>query len=211
MVVVAAFLVSAVGLLLRFRRAGTIEREQDKRFFGSLVAVIAAITFGFVVTSTVDSAGTRGWLPVSFAFVLPPIAIGIAITRYRLFDIDRIISRTIAYGAVSAILALVFAVFVVGLSAAFAAFQRGPTIAVAGSTLVTYAALQPVLRFVRRAVDHRFDRARYDADRTVARFSERLRYQTDLEAVAGDLATTARSAIAPVSISLWVRDRGPGK
>ncbi len=150
-------------------------------------------------------------LPIIVAYPAVPIAIVIAVQRYRLYELDRVISRTIAYAAVSAILVGVFGAGVIVLSSALSTFAQGQTLAVAGSTLLTYAVLQPILRSVRRTVDRRFDRARYDADRTALGFSDRLRHETDMEAVMTDLAQTTRSAVAPASLTLWFRDRGASR
>ena len=125
--------------------------------------------------------------------------------RYRLYDIDRIISRTIAYGIVVVVLGAVFAAGIVVLSAGLASFAAGQTLAVAGATLIAYAVAQPVHGRVRRAVDRRFDRTRYDHERTVAEFTVRLRHEIDVGAVTDDLARTTRSVVAPASVWLWLR------
>jgi hypothetical protein len=147
------------------------------------------------------------WLLLVIAYLTVPIAIAVAILRYRLYDIDRIISRSIAYAMVSAVLLAVFGAAVLLLSSALSSVAGGQSIAVAGSTLIAYAAFQPVLGRVRRAVDRRFDRARYDGERTATMFATRLRDETDVEAVLRDLATTTRSVVAPTSLSLWLRPR----
>jgi DNA integrity scanning protein DisA with diadenylate cyclase activity len=134
------------------------------------------------------------------------VAIGIAILRYHLYDIDRIISRTIAYALVSAILVGVFGSIIVVLSTALSTFAQGQTIAVAASTLAAFAIFQPLLRRVRRNVDRRFNRARYDAEQTVARFSDRLRDDIDLGGLSSDLDTTIRDAISPRSVAIWLRE-----
>jgi len=138
--------------------------------------------------------------------LLMPVAIGIAILRYRLFEIDRIISRTIAYGAVLLVLAAVFGGGILLLSSLLASsFAQAESIAVAASTLLTYAVLQPVAQRIRRDVDRRFDRTRYDAERTVQAFAVRLRHETDVEAVTRDLATTTQAVVSPTATSLWLR------
>ena len=109
-VVLGAILVCTVGLVFRFRTAGTIERQQDKWFLASLAALISAISFGFVGASFTGGNDAWVWFPALSSFPLPAIAIGIAITRYRLYDIDRVISRTIAYAGVTVVLFAVFAI-----------------------------------------------------------------------------------------------------
>ena len=135
----------------------------------------------------------------------------VAVLRYRLYEIDRIISRTIAYAGVSVILAGIFGACVLVLSSVLASFANGESLAVAVSTLAACVALQPVLGRVRRGVDRRFDRAAYDAERTLLAFRDRVRSETDIEAVTGDLTATARSAVIPASMSLWLRPHRAGR
>jgi hypothetical protein len=146
-------------------------------------------------------SGRWGWLI--------PIATTIAMLRYRLYEIDRIVSRTIAYAIVSVILATAFFGSVLLLSTTLSQFAQGETIAVAASTLCAFAAFQPVLHRVRRDVDRRFNRASYDAELTAAAFSARLRDQVDIVAVAIDLDETVRGAVKPAALGLWIR--GPGR
>ena len=137
---------------------------------------------------------------VSYVGILAmPIAIGIAVTRYRLYEIDRLISRTIGWALVTGVLVLVFAGTVVGLQAILARITQGETLAVAASTLVAFALFQPVRRRVQTAVDRRFDRARYDGDRTAAAFTERLREQVDLAGLEADIAGVVDTALRPSS------------
>jgi hypothetical protein len=142
-------------------------------------------------------------------YVCVPVAIAIAVLRYRLFEIDRIVSRTVAYGVVTAIVGAVFAAGIVLMSTAFASFAQGQTLAVAGATLLAFAIFQPVHRRVRRRVDQRFDRARFDGEATVAAFTVRLRDEIDVDAVTADLASTTRAAVAPASMTLWLRSGHP--
>jgi hypothetical protein len=134
-----------------------------------------------------------------------PIAIGIAVLRYRLYEIDRIISRSIAWAVVTGVLVAVFAGGVVALQAALAGFTQGETLAVAVSTLVAATLFQPLRRRVQRAVDRRFDRASYDGQRTVEAFAERLRDEVALDAVVADLHQTVATSIKPTSFGLWLR------
>ena len=134
-----------------------------------------------------------------------PIAIGIAVTRYRLYEIDRIISRTLSYGLVTVTLALVFVGGVLGLQAVLAPFTRDSTIAVAASTLVVAALFQPLRRRVQRAVDRRFDRARYDGQKVVDAFGRQLRDEVDLDRLRTTLLATADDVVRPVSASVWLR------
>jgi hypothetical protein len=213
--VVAGVEITAVAILLpflilsvvsRYRQAAQIERSQLKWYILATAVTMSAALLMFAVAAI--AAGPMGETPLTVFTVAGstiPLAIGIAITRYRLYEIDRIISRTIAYGLVSFILAAVFGGVIVLSSAALSSLAQGQTIAVAASTLAAFAAFQPVLRRVRRSVDRRFDRARYDAERTVARFSERLRDQIDLADLSSDLDATIHDAIAPQSFGIWLR------
>jgi hypothetical protein len=193
----------------RYRRATGIERQQLKWFAVAAIAAVTAVaatsSIGVVVEGPMDQTPLVG---IAVAGTLIPLAIGVAILRYHLYEIDRIVSRTIAYALVIGVIGVVFGGGVVLLSAALASFANGQTIAVAGATLVAYAVFQPVLRRVRHAVDRRFDRARYDAERTAAAFSDRLRDQTDLATVTTDLVGTARSTLAPRSLGVWLRGSG---
>jgi hypothetical protein len=199
--------VGFIYLLIRGRRSSGIERLQSRWLIAGVacMAVASFVWFIAMVLLEIDSPLTSIGLLVAYTMV--PVSIAFAVLRYRLFEIDRLISRTIAYAIVSVVLVGVFVLGVLLLSTALAFVARAETIAVAGSTLVVYAVAQPVFRAVRREVDRRFDRARYDADRTVGAFAERLRQETDIEAVTDDLATTTRSAVAPSSMALWLRSR----
>lgn len=191
----------------RYRLAGPIERQQLKWYLSASALTIGAGTIMFLAAAFTD--GPIGETPLilfALAAMTVPISIGIGILRYHLFDLDRIVSRTIAYATVSAIVAAVFGAVIVLLSTALSTFAQGQTIAVAASTVAAFAVFQPVLRRVRRDVDRRFHRARYDSDQTVARFSDRLRDQIDLAHLRSDLDTTIRAAIAPRFVDIWLRD-----
>jgi hypothetical protein len=196
-----------VSMVSRYRSAGPVERLQIKWFV--LALSVSAVALGIATWESVFTSNPSGgtFLTVYvFAGALVPIAIGVAMLRHHLYDIDRLISRTIAYGLVSAIVGVVFGGVVFLLSTALSRFAEGQTIAVAASTLAAFAIFQPVLRRVRRDVDRRFHRARYDSDQTVARFADRLRDQIDLAHLRSDLDATIRAAIAPRSVDIWLRE-----
>lgn len=185
----------------RYRRAEAVERAQFRWVMagGGVSVAIIALQLGF---------GDRFdglWFLFLFSLNLPIVAIGIAITRYRLYDIDRIISSTIAYTLVSAVLATVLAAGFIGLQLVLEPWTRDSTIAVAGSTLLAAALFRPVRSRVQAIVDRRFHRARYDAERTVEAFAGRLRDQLDLGALTGKLRRTAEAAIEPASTAVWLR------
>ena len=145
------------------------------------------------------------WILFLLGLALIPVAIGIAILRYRLYDIDRLVSRSIAYAAVTGTLIVVYLLLNLGLTSAFSTMTRGDSVAVAASTLVVAALFTPVRRRIQRVVDRRFDRARYDADQTALAFASRLRDEVDLPAVTSDLDATVRAAIAPTTVGVWLR------
>ncbi len=134
-----------------------------------------------------------------------PLAIGIAIVRYRLYDIDRLISRGISYGLVTVVLLATYVAAVLILQGPLGTLFGTQTVTVAISTLVIAGLFQPVRSRIHRAVDRRFDRARVDTERTAAAFSDRLRDQVDIDAVVGDLAATASGAVRPARINVWLR------
>jgi hypothetical protein len=195
------------GLLFRFRRAGGIERQQDKWLLASLALVVVAVMFGFVGAALVDPEGAWIWIPASLAFPLPPIAIGIAIMRYRLYDIDRIVSRTIGYAGVTLVLFAVFAGVNLTLQSVLDPLIAGGSVAVAASTLVVAALFNPLRGRLQRVVDHRFNRASQDAELIVDRFARRLRHQLDLDAIGGELTSAAVGAVQPVAATFWLRRR----
>ena len=199
------FTAAALALAMRFRRGGPIEREQVKWLL-AVVALGAAIwpaSFLLYDTGIGPVMNVLGFL-ILFAM---PIAVGIAILRYRLYDIDRIISRTIGYGVVSGVLVAVFAGAIIGFQAILSQVTRTNTLAVAGSTLIVAILFQPLRRRVQRVVDRRFNRSRYDAEQTVAAFSARLRDDVDLVSLDADIGQVVQHTLAPASMSLWLRTR----
>jgi hypothetical protein len=140
-----------------------------------------------------------------------PVAVAIAVTRYRLFDIDRIISRTVGWAIVSGAVIAIYLVAVLVLQAALAGIIQGDTLAVAVSTLLAAATFQPLRRRVQGAVDLRFNRARVDAERAAAAFADRLRDEVEVETLARDLDSAARDAVAPRSIGLWLHARNDSR
>ncbi len=201
----ASLLLAVAAVVARFRRSHGIERQQLKWFVAANVLFATLMVLSFADGATEPTVFDIGAF-VSLSF--PAFAIGIAVLRYRLYEIDRIISRTVSWAAVSAILVAVFAGLVVGLQALLAGLTQGQTLAVAGSTLGAFGLFQPLRRRVQRAVDRRFDRTRYDAERIAARFAERLRDQVELEAVTADLRAAARESVSPTATSLWLRRAG---
>jgi hypothetical protein len=194
-----------IAAVLRYRRGSLVERKQ-LQWFGSVV--VLAFSAFLAAAILPQPYGQGAWWVASLSIGLIPISIGIAILRYRLYDIDRIISRTVSYGLVTVTLAAVFVAVVIGLQQVLATFLTGGnTIAVAASTLVVAALFQPLRSRTQRVVDRRFDRARYDGDQTTAAFARRLRDEVDIDTVTNDLQTTIDGSISPTRQSLWLRDR----
>jgi hypothetical protein len=199
----------AVSLVLRFRRSTGIERQQIK-WLASAAGLVAsvyllAILFSsyYIVTDKPDPP----WLSVLegasvLTFVLIPVAIGIAVLRYGLYGIDRLISRTLSYALITGTLLVVYLVLVTTVSRIA---PSSSSLAVAASTLTVAALFQPLRRRVQTAVDRRFNRARYDADRTVEAFTRTLREEVDLDAVSTDLIATVHDTLEPVRVGLWLR------
>jgi branched-subunit amino acid ABC-type transport system permease component len=147
---------------------------------------------------------------VSALLIAPvPVAMGIAIFRYRLYDIDVLINRTVVYGATTAAIAGTFFAGIVALQAVLRPLTAGQELAVAASTLGSFALFQPIRRAIQRRVDRRFNRARYDASRTLDSFADHLRDEVDLDSVRSDLLAAVGETMAPVHASLWLRERTP--
>ncbi len=194
------FLVGAVSMVVRFRRSGQEERLQLKWFM--YASVVSAV--GIFAASQL----TKNPLPeVEIIVPLIPAAVGVAILKYRLYEIDRLISRTLSYVVVTGLLIGVYAGLVILATQVFRA--RTP-VAVAASTLAAAALFSPLRRRVQRVVDRRFNRVRYDADQTVAALAARLRDAVDLDTVRADLLTVVNSAVEPAHISVWIAGGGPG-
>jgi hypothetical protein len=145
-----------------------------------------------------------------FGLGLLPVAMGIAITRYHLYDIDALINRTVVYGATSAAIALTFFAGLVVLQTVLRPLTSGSELAIAASTLVSFALFQPVRRRLQSAVDRRFDRSRYDAARTLDAFTVRLRDEVDLDAVRADLISVIYKTVRPAHASVWLRSNRHG-
>lgn len=202
----AAFVGGVASVVVRFRRGGEVERAQLKWLVAATaLAVIAWPVIGLGTALGWPVLTTLAWSAGLLSFIAIPVAIGIGVLRYRLYEIDRIISRSIAWAMLTGVLVAVFAVGVLAFQAALARFTQGETLAVAASTLIAVSLFQPVRRRVQRVVDRRFDRARYDAERTVEAFAERIRNQVAVDTVLADLQATVTDSIKPSSSGLWLR------
>jgi hypothetical protein len=206
--VLAVFwLVFVARQVLSWRRADGERRQQLKWLMGG-AAVCMAATTSIAVGGTLDPSASPALQAVfngaTIGIAALPVSVGVAILKYRLYDIDRIISRTLAYAIVTGLLVGVYAGLVLLTTQVF---RVHTPVAVAASTLAAAALFNPVRRRVQRAVDRRFNRARYDADRTVAAFADRLKDAVDLDSVRGDLAGVVHQALEPAHVSVWISQR----
>jgi hypothetical protein len=205
---VGSLLILPVGLaavaatVVRFRRSATTERQQIKWFAAAGVIEVSLL----LVTSSGGPTYPFDVLAAVLIIPLVPIATAIAVLRYRLYEIDRLVSRTIGWTIVTGILGVVFVGVVIALETLLAGFTQGETLAVAASTLAAFALFQPLRRRVQAAVDRRFDRARYDGERVVRSFSDRLRNQLDLASLPIEVADVARETVRPATVAVWLRN-----
>ena len=188
---------AVASLIVRFRRARGLERQQLKWLLYA-VALSAAVT----ILATLGVLGAWGGAIDNLVAFGIPIAIGIALLRYRLYDIDRLINRTLVYGSLTAILGLGYAVVVI---VAGQLLGQDTTLAVAGATLAMAAAFQPLRRRIQAVVDRRFNRRRYDATRTIEAFTTHLRDEIDLDTLSGELVVVVDQTMEPTQVSLWLR------
>ena len=202
-VVLAALTLAVAGVVARFRRSRGIERQQLKWFVAANFLVALGVGASVADGATSPTLFDR-LAPISMS--LPPMAVAIAILRYRLYEIDRIVSRTIGWAVVTGVIIGVFALGVVVLQALFAGVTQGDTVAVAASTLAAFALFQPLRRRIQAAVDRRFDRARIDGQRTLADFSDDLRGSIALDAVTGALEG-AMTTLRPTRVGVWLKYR----
>jgi hypothetical protein len=187
--------VAAASLVVRFRRARGVERQQLR-----WLALAAATVLALLAAAPTGNELLLGWLS-AVCVALLPLATGAAILRYRLYDLDRIISRTLAYGLLTILLGLGYAAVVLGLGQLL---PNDDSLVVAAATLAVAALFQPARRRVQQAVDRRFNRRRYDAAQTIAAFSARLRQQIDLDTLQAELLAVVDQTVQPTRASLWL-------
>ena len=205
----ATGLAAILSLAFRYRRAVTAERAQLKWLLYATAVIVVALLATIPIERIMGPGDTVNNLQnamSSGAVALVAVAIGIAVLRYRLYDIDRVISRTVAYAIITGLLVGIYAGLV--LLATGVLGLRTP-VAVAAATLAAAALFSPVRRRVQHRVDRRFNRARYDADQTVAAFAARLKDAVDLDAVQDDLAGVVHRALEPAHVSVWIMRSGP--
>jgi hypothetical protein len=192
--------VAAASLVVRFRRARAAEREQLRWVaWAALLVVLGGVLVlgGMAVGATAAVSWAAGGL-----LAILPVAIGAAILRYRLYDLDRVISRTLAYGLLTLLLGGGYALMVLGLGELLG---RDSSLVVAAATLAVAAAFRPARHRIQRTVDRRFNRRRYDAAKTIEVFSARLRQEIDLDTLTGELLAVVDQTMEPTTVSLWLR------
>jgi hypothetical protein len=206
----------ALAPFVRRRRAQVIERQQLKWLAAvaggsGLVGAAGFLMAGFASSTATVVGGLLLVVALAGVAVGIPVAVGLAILRYRLYDIDRVINRTLVYGLLTAVLGLGYAGVVLVLGQVFGGVGGNPlSWAVAGATLAMAALFQPLRRRIQRAVDRRFNRRRYDTARTIEAFSAQLRDQVDLDTLTGELLAVVDLTMQPTQVSVWLRPAAPG-
>jgi hypothetical protein len=195
-----AIVVAAGSLVVRFRRARGTERQQ-LRWVALAAALVSLAAVVILAALAVAAPVLVGWV-AGICLATLPLAIGASILRYRLYDLDRIISRALAYGLLTVLLGGGYAGVVLGLGQLLG---KSSSLAVAVATLAVAAVFQPARRHIQRAVDRRFDRRRYDAAQTIQAFSARLRQQVDLDSLTTELLAVVEQTMQPTRASLWLR------
>jgi hypothetical protein len=194
--------VGAWSLAVRFRHAREVERQQ-LRWLSVGVAPVAVAVAGLAVQALTGNEVNLDWLP-GVCLAILPLAIGAAILRYRLYDLDRIISRTVTYGLLTMLLGVGYAGLVLGLGRLL---PQGSSLVVAGATLAVAALFQPARRRIQAMVDRRFNRRRYDTAQIIAAFNARLHQEIDLDTLTGELLAAVEQTMQPTQTSLWLRQQ----
>jgi hypothetical protein len=209
-----ALIIAAVfSLFVRLRRAVGVERQQLK-WLAYAAGGLAIVSILLIITIAIDTPRWYEWVTNATVVVLTPgvpIAIGIAILRYRLYDIDLLINRTLVYGSLTVTLVALYFGGIVLLQRLFVVLTgQQSTLAVVASTLLIAALFTPLRRRIQSFIDRRFYRSKYDARKTLEGFSARLREETDLDALSDELAGVVRETMQPAHVSIWLRpDEAP--
>jgi hypothetical protein len=212
----ALVVVGASSMLMRLRHAGSVERQQIKWFAYATVVVISGVILKNVVYPAVSVSWVWwvGLILTAVGVASSPVAMGLAIFRYRLYEIDLLINRTLVYGALTAMLVGVYVGSIVvlqGLLRALTGQEQQPQLAVVVSTLVIAALFNPLRRRIQGFIDKRFYRRKYDVAKTLESFSDKLRDETDLEALNRELVGVVRETMQPAHVSLWLRPETTSK
>ena len=202
---VLGLLLSLAGQMASYRRSSGERRQQLKWLLGGLAASLAGLVAVIALGHAAGFWGVVSQVALVAGILAVPVAMGVAILKYRLYDLDRIISRTLGYAIITGLLIGVYAGLVLLATQVFGIHS---TVAVAAATLAAAALFNPLRRWVQLKVDRRFNRARYDADRTVAAFAARLQDTVDLDSVRDDLAAVVNQALEPAHVSVWISQQG---
>ena len=203
--VIGSVLISVLGVaavVTRYRRGSALERQQLRWFVAAVLLAVVPLTISIV-------GGGVGWFALAIpGVILVPVAVWIAVTRHRLYDIDRLISRGLSWAVLSGLLVAVYVAAVLVLQGVLGrVIQGGETLSVASSTLVAAALFQPLRRRVQTAMDRRFNRTRYDSQLTASVFAGRLRDQIDLDSIVGEMRSVVDSSVQPAIVLVWIRTR----
>jgi hypothetical protein len=203
-------LLAASSMFVRLRRATGVERQQIKWFAYAAAVAVSGQILGHSLFVVTDASWVRwaGVIPGMVGVLGMPVAMGIAILRFRLYEIDLVINRTLVYGSLTVMLAAVYLGGVAATEAIFRALtghEQQPQLAIVVSTLVIAALFNPLRRRIQGFIDRRFYRRKYDAAKTLAAFSTKLRNETDLDALSDDLVSVVRDTMQPAHVSLWLR------
>ncbi|HKF85612.1 MAG TPA: hypothetical protein VKB30_07490 [Candidatus Limnocylindrales bacterium] len=212
LVLLVPSLVAGMSLVARFRES-TGQARLQYRWLASALALVGIGSVAWALVTNVLrldvpllAAGIVG-----LTYPAIPIAVVVAVLRYRLYEIDRLVSRTLGWALATAAVVAMFVVAVLGLQAALAGITQGATLAVAASTLLAFAAFQPVRARVQAFVDRRFDRPRLEAERSLAAYGERLQHEVDLATLTRDVEGTVAETLRPTAATLWIRPARPGR
>ena len=196
----------------RLRRAGGVERQQIKWFAYAAAATVSGVVLAYMIPNSVDTPPWVEWTGYALLIATTPaipVSIGIAILRYRLYDIDRIINRTLVYGALSVTLALLYFSGVTLIQITFRVItgqEQQPQLVIVASTLMIAVLFNPLRHRMQEFIDQRIYRRKYDAAKTLEQFSSKLRDETDLNALSGDILAVVRETRQPEHVSLWLRE-----
>lgn len=198
----AMLLIAFVGLIMRYRASTAAAQRQYRWVLSAIVVLAVALVVGLIATAITGDDNSPWWVGAMIAYVGLPTAFMVAILRYRLYEIDQIVSRTVTYSLVLTVLA---AVYLFAIALLTQVLPNDSDVAVAASTLAAAAVFRPVLQRVRYAVERRFNRPRFDAEQEVQRFAQRLRGQPSLQTVEADLAAVVDRTLRPTTVSLWIQ------
>jgi hypothetical protein len=202
--VIGSLLIAVLGVaavITRYRRGSGLERQQLRWLLAAVLAAAIPLAISIV-------GGGVGWVVLTFpGLILIPVSVWIAVTRHRLYEIDRLLSRGVSWAVLSGLLVAVYVGAVLVLQGVLGRVAQGETLAVAGSTLVAAALFQPLRRRIQAAMDHRFNRTRYDSQQTASAFAGRLRDQIDLASIVGEIRSAVDSSVQPTNVSVWIRTR----